>query len=110
MLTGLSTYCSRFFLLIAGFCCFYILSGGISFADQLTIESEKTYGAEQARKVSQPTKRWVTTDHSRHAVLQQEFASPEDVTKACLTCHNEASRQIHKPSTGLGLILLTVKS
>nr|WP_084539334.1 tetrathionate reductase family octaheme c-type cytochrome [Halodesulfovibrio marinisediminis] len=67
-----------------------------SFANQLTMIPEKTYGAEQARKVSMPAKRWVTTDHSRHAVLQQEFLSPEDVTKACLTCHNEASRQIHK--------------
>ena len=96
MLTRLNTFCSRFFLVMAGCCCFYIVSVGTSFANQLTMEPDKTYGAEQARKVSQPAKRWVTTDHSRHTVLQQEFASPEDVTKACLTCHNEASRQIHK--------------
>lgn len=34
--------------------------------------------------------------HSRFRVLQQEFASGPEVTKACLGCHKEASRQIHK--------------
>jgi hypothetical protein len=29
-------------------------------------------------------------------VLRQHFAKPEDVTRACLTCHTEASAQFHK--------------
>lgn len=37
-----------------------------------------------------------TTDHGKHAVLQKDFSTPEEVTAACLTCHNEAANQIHK--------------
>ena len=36
------------------------------------------------------------TLHSRFAVLQQDFQSGPEVTKACLTCHKEAAKQIHK--------------
>ncbi len=37
-----------------------------------------------------------TADHSKFEALQQEFASGPEVTKACLTCHTEASKQLHK--------------
>jgi len=36
-----------------------------------------------------------TADHSKFEILQQEFNSGPEVTKACLTCHTEASMQIH---------------
>ena len=35
-----------------------------------------------------------TADHSTFKVLQQEFSSGPQVTKACLTCHTEASKQV----------------
>ena len=51
-----------------------------------------------------------TADHSKFEALQQEFKTGPEVTKACLTCHTEASKQLHKtkhwnwqftnPSTG----------
>lgn len=96
MLTRLNTSLSRFVLVLAACVAVSFLEVSLAIANQLTFEPEKTYGAEQARKVSRPTTRWVTTDHSRHPVLQQEFSSPEEVTRACLTCHNEASNQIHQ--------------
>ncbi len=37
-----------------------------------------------------------TADHSKFKALQQPFASGPEVTKACLTCHTEAARQVHK--------------
>jgi len=37
-----------------------------------------------------------TADHSKFEALQQPFATGPDVTKACLSCHTEASKQIHK--------------
>ena len=37
-----------------------------------------------------------TADHSKFEALQTEFASGPDVTKACLSCHTEASKQLHK--------------
>jgi len=37
-----------------------------------------------------------TADHSKFKALQQPFASGPEVTKACLTCHTEAAKQVHK--------------
>ena len=37
-----------------------------------------------------------TADHSKFPELQKEFTSGPAVTKACLTCHTEASKQIHQ--------------
>lgn len=58
-----------------------------------TDESYKKYGAEEALRVTQAPKRWITADHSKHEKLKQEFESPEQVTEACLSCHNEAGEQ-----------------
>ncbi len=51
-----------------------------------------------------------TADHGKFKELQRPFASGPEVTKACLQCHTEAGKQIHKtkhwtwdvvnPSTG----------
>jgi octaheme c-type cytochrome (tetrathionate reductase family) len=35
-------------------------------------------------------------DHSKYAVLQQDFKSPEGVTAACLSCHNYTAGDIMK--------------
>lgn len=37
-----------------------------------------------------------TADHSKFEILQEQFATGPDVTKACLSCHTEASTQLHK--------------
>ncbi len=37
-----------------------------------------------------------TTDHKKFKILQQDFKSGPEVTKACLTCHTEASKQLHR--------------
>jgi len=37
-----------------------------------------------------------TADHSKFKELQGPFATGPDVTKACLSCHTEAAKQIHK--------------
>ncbi|HPR47454.1 MAG TPA: multiheme c-type cytochrome [Spirochaetota bacterium] len=37
-------------------------------------------------------------DHSRFPELQRKFTRPEDVTRACLKCHNLAGKQIMKTS------------
>jgi len=43
-----------------------------------------------------PAVRWVTADHAKFEVLKQEFKSGSDVTKTCLSCHNEAGTQFMK--------------
>jgi octaheme c-type cytochrome (tetrathionate reductase family) len=35
-----------------------------------------------------------TADHSKYEVLQQEFKNASEVTKACLTCHVDAGKQM----------------
>lgn len=37
-----------------------------------------------------------TADHSQFEALDQKFETGPDVTKACLGCHTEAAKQIHK--------------
>lgn len=37
-----------------------------------------------------------TADHSKFKELQKGFATGPEVTKACLTCHTEAAKQIHR--------------
>ncbi len=37
-----------------------------------------------------------TADHKKYKQLQRDFASGPEVTAACLECHTEAARQIHK--------------
>jgi len=37
-----------------------------------------------------------TADHSKFEELDKKFASGPEVTKACLTCHTEAAKQVHK--------------
>ena len=46
-----------------------------------------------AKKVSAST-----ADHTKFKQLQQSFASGPEVTKACLECHTEAAKQIHRTS------------
>lgn len=53
-------------------------------------------GRTMARQATQEPTLWITSDHSKHEVLKQEFKAPEEVTAACLTCHTEASVQFHK--------------
>lgn len=55
-----------------------------------------------------------TADHTKFEQLKVQFNSGPEVTRACLSCHTEAARQIHKtmhwtwaptadaPSVGLG--------
>ena len=37
-----------------------------------------------------------TADHSKFEALQKEFTSGPEVTRACLSCHNEAAEQFQK--------------
>lgn len=37
-----------------------------------------------------------TADHSKFKELQRQFSSGPEVTKACLGCHTEAAKQVHR--------------
>ena len=46
-----------------------------------------------------------TADHSKFDALKKDFKSGPEVTKACLTCHTEAAKQV-TPNTGPGNFLI----
>ncbi len=37
-----------------------------------------------------------TADHTKFEQLKKDFKTGQEVTQACLSCHTEASRQIHR--------------
>ena len=53
-------------------------------------------GRKMAQQATKGKELWITSDHSMHEILKQEFTSGPEVTKACLSCHNQAALQFHK--------------
>ncbi|HEX9625773.1 MAG TPA: tetrathionate reductase family octaheme c-type cytochrome [Acidiferrobacterales bacterium] len=50
-----------------------------------------------AAKPAEEAKRSTSTaDHSKFKELQRSFTSGPEVTRACLTCHTEAAKQVHR--------------
>ncbi|MBF0373064.1 MAG: tetrathionate reductase family octaheme c-type cytochrome [Alphaproteobacteria bacterium] len=49
-----------------------------------------------AHAATDPAVKTSTADHSKFKELEGPFATGPDVTKACLACHTEAAKQIHK--------------
>jgi glucokinase len=62
----------------------------------LTIGSVAIAKVEQADEAEQKSEITSTADHSLFEELQQDFNSGPEVTKACLSCHTEAGKQLHK--------------
>ena len=71
-----------------------ILGSGFAVAAQSG--EDKAPGRTMADQATKGQHLWNTTDHTRHKVLQQDFKSGMEVTRACLSCHSEAEAQFHK--------------
>jgi len=52
--------------------------------------------AADAPSAPPPVKMNSTADHAKFKELDKVFKSGPEVTKACLTCHTEAARQVHR--------------
>lgn len=59
-------------------------------------EEEQAPGRKMAQQATKEKQLWITADHFKHEILQQEFTSGPEVTRACLSCHSEAASQFHK--------------
>lgn len=59
-------------------------------------EQDTAPGRIMAQQATKEKPLWITADHSRHQILQKEFKSGTEVTKACLSCHNQSALQFHK--------------
>ena len=73
-------------------------------------DEELAPGRKMAQQAIKKRQLWITADHSKHKVLQQEFTSGPEVTKACLSCHSEAASQFHKTIHWTWLDPATVES
>ncbi|MBU0970025.1 MAG: tetrathionate reductase family octaheme c-type cytochrome [Proteobacteria bacterium] len=54
---------------------------------------DEALGMKLAQQAVRGSKHWTTTDHSKMDILKQNFTSGDEITQACLSCHNEASMQ-----------------
>ena len=59
-------------------------------------KEDQAPGRAMAQQATKSKKLWITTDHSKHEILQKDFKSGEEVTQACISCHSEAETQFHK--------------
>ncbi len=59
-------------------------------------EEDIAPGRKMAQQATKEKKLWITSDHSQHEILKQDFKSGPEVTKACLSCHNQAALQFHQ--------------
>ena len=73
---------------------------GILMPLQVLGKTENTEDAAPGRKMARQAitgkRLWITSDHSMHEILKQEFTSGPEVTKACISCHNQAALQFHE--------------
>jgi len=53
-------------------------------------------GRKMAQQATKEKRLWITSDHSQHEILNKPFTSGPEVTKACLSCHNQAALQFHQ--------------
>lgn len=80
-----------------------LLSMGFAANAWATVEQETAPGRQLAIQATKakPLVRTITADHSKFPQLQfdpeqQKTMKPEEVTKACLGCHNQAALQFHQ--------------
>ena len=65
-------------------------------ANVASADAEQAPGRAMAQQATMGKQLWITADHKKHEILKQPFTSGPEVTKACLSCHSEASSQFHK--------------
>lgn len=69
----------------------------LSWSSELMADQEELApGRKMAKQATKAKELWITADHYKFEILQQEFKSGPEVTKACLSCHSEAASQFNK--------------
>lgn len=55
---------------------------------EMNVDNQTKLKSQYSKKIKKKV------DHSKFAVLQQKFSNPQQVTQACLTCHNMTAHQV----------------
>jgi octaheme c-type cytochrome (tetrathionate reductase family) len=90
-ITGSNPSIQKYILFLAGW---LMVMPQIATAAQTT--ADQPPGLSMAQQATKSKEHWITTDHSKHEILQQDFKSGEEITAACISCHSEAEKQFHK--------------
>lgn len=90
-ITGSKHPLHKFIILLVS--CLLLLPQMVSATDS---NKEQAPGRTMARQATKSKKLWRTTDHAKHEVLQKDFKSGAELTRACISCHSEAEKQFHK--------------
>ena len=71
---------------------------GIIIISAVTFLTTRSYEPTQLMKLKEKYshKDSSSVDHSQFAVLQKKFNSPQEVTQACISCHNGTDSQVMK--------------
>jgi octaheme c-type cytochrome (tetrathionate reductase family) len=73
-----------------------MLFAGNAWATAAGASAEQGTAAAAATEEQPVAKKGSTADHSKFKELEKTFANGPEVTKACLECHTEAAKQVHK--------------
>ena len=73
-----------------------LVMSGASVAIAGTGTPDQAPGRTMAQQATKDSRLWITTDHSKLAGLDRVFASGQEVTAACVSCHSEAATQFRK--------------
>lgn len=73
-----------------------LLFAGNASATAAGASAEQGTEAGAASEEQPVAKQGSTADHSKFKELEKTFATGPEVTKACLECHTEAAKQVHK--------------
>ncbi len=79
----------RVVVLMLSLCLFLI----VSFFQYRSEAEDLSPGRKLARQKTERPDPWITSDHTRHDILNQPFKNGAEVSNACLSCHNEADAQ-----------------
>jgi octaheme c-type cytochrome (tetrathionate reductase family) len=71
-------------------------AGALALATALTADPAAAADPAKPAPLSPSPPSKSTADHKKFKELDKDFASGPEVTKACLACHTEAAKQIHK--------------
>lgn len=72
-----------------------LLAAGLLLPFSAQAVAEKPATAKDAKQAEKPVSK-STADHAKFKELQKNFKTGPEVTKACLGCHTEAAKQVHK--------------
>ena len=75
---------------------FYLVTAMSLLLISTTNAGDTAPGRTMARQVLKTQKTWITHDHSKHKILQQDFKNGSELTDACISCHNNIDAQFRK--------------